>query len=113
VHNKPQRDWPLGLLAGTNKPLKPLQPFKESLKPLLGTISWKDFPVHGYAVPRCWNALTANCSASVHQALAFGSRSGAEVALYLQIQRLHAQWVDESWWETSHALYFDLGKDKP
>ncbi len=30
------------------------------------------------------------------QAVTFGSRKGAEVA------------TDESWWETSHALYFDL-----
>ena len=47
------------------------------------------------------------------QALAFGSRSGAEVALYLQIQRLHAQWADESWWETSHDLSFDLDDVDP
>ena len=42
------------------------------------------------------------------QAVTFGSRTGAEVAIYLQVQRLHAQWMDESWWETSHALYFAL-----
>lgn len=42
------------------------------------------------------------------QALSFGSFQGAEVALYLQVQRLHAQWNDQSWWDTSHTLYFDL-----
>jgi transposase-like protein len=42
------------------------------------------------------------------QALSFGSNVGAEVALYLQVQRLHAQWNRTSWWQTSHALYFDL-----
>jgi putative transposase len=42
------------------------------------------------------------------QALSFGSLQGAEVALYLQVQRLHAQWNDQSWWDASHALYFDL-----
>ena len=42
------------------------------------------------------------------QAVTFGSRTGAEVAIYLQVQRLHAQWMDEPWWETSHALYFAL-----
>lgn len=47
------------------------------------------------------------------QALAFGSRSGAEVALYLQIQRLHAQWAHESWWDTSHDLSFDLDDVDP
>ena len=42
------------------------------------------------------------------QALSFGSNVGAEVALYLQVQRLHAQWNRTSWWQTSHALYSDL-----
>jgi transposase-like protein len=42
------------------------------------------------------------------QALSFGSSQGAEVALYLQVQRLHAQWNDQSWWDVSHALFFDL-----
>ncbi len=42
------------------------------------------------------------------QAVTFGSRKGAEVALYLQVQRLHAHWTKESWWEISHMLYFDL-----
>jgi len=41
------------------------------------------------------------------QALSFGSNVGAEVALYLQIQRLHAQWNDRSWWDASHALYLE------
>ena len=49
----------------------------------------------------------------VRQALTFGSHKGAEVALSLHIQRLHAQWADESWWETVHALSFDLAKDNP
>jgi hypothetical protein len=43
-----------------------------------------------------------------HQAVTFGSHKGAEVAIYLQVQRLHARWTGESWWETSHALLFDL-----
>ncbi len=47
------------------------------------------------------------------QAVTFGSRKGAEVAIYLQVQRLHAHWTDESWWETSHALYFDLWNLNP
>ena len=47
------------------------------------------------------------------QALTFGSRSGAEVAIYLQVQRLHAHWTNESWWETSHALYFELWNLSP
>lgn len=42
------------------------------------------------------------------QALSFGSNVGAEVALYLQIQRLHAKWNRTSWWQTSHALSLNL-----
>jgi putative transposase len=42
------------------------------------------------------------------QALSFGSNVGAEVALYLQVQRLHAQWKHTSWWQTSHALCLDV-----
>jgi putative transposase len=42
------------------------------------------------------------------QALTFGSEIGAEAALYLQVQRLHAHWTDKSWWNVSHSLYFDL-----
>ena len=45
--------------------------------------------------------------------MTLGSRKGAEVAIYLQVQRLHAHWADESWWEVSHALYFDLGNLNP
>ncbi len=41
------------------------------------------------------------------QALSFGSLRGAEVALYLQVQRLHARWNDQSWWDASHALSLD------
>ena len=49
----------------------------------------------------------------VRQALTFGSLKGAEVALYLQVQRLHAHWTEHRWWETSHALYFDLDLHSP
>jgi putative transposase len=47
------------------------------------------------------------------QALSFGCHAGAEVALYLQIQRLHARWAHESWWDTSHNLSFDLDEVDP
>jgi hypothetical protein len=67
-------------------------------------------------LPRSWLRSTSllervnrQLRRKVRQALAFGSRSGAEVALYLQLQRLQAQWAAACWWETSHALYFDLG----
>lgn len=49
----------------------------------------------------------------VSQALSFGSHTGTEVALYLQVQRLHAQWQHESWWDISHDLPFDLDKVHP
>lgn len=42
------------------------------------------------------------------QAVTFGSLQGAEVALYLQIRRLHARWQGETWWETSQEVFFDL-----
>jgi putative transposase len=42
------------------------------------------------------------------QACCFGSSKGAEVALYIQIKRLNARWSKQTWWETSHSLYFDF-----
>jgi putative transposase len=47
------------------------------------------------------------------QALSFGSNVGAEVALYLQVLRLHAQWNTTSWWQTSHHLSFDFACGHP
>jgi putative transposase len=47
------------------------------------------------------------------QAVTFGSLTGAEVALYLQVRRLHARWTNESWWDTSHALFFELWNLNP
>ena len=42
------------------------------------------------------------------QAVTFGSALGANVAVFLQVQRLHARWTDASWWQVSHDLYFEL-----
>jgi transposase-like protein len=42
------------------------------------------------------------------QARCFGSPRGAEVAIYLQVKRLNARWSKQTWWETSHSLYFDF-----
>src|SRR5207248_4092411 len=42
------------------------------------------------------------------QAVTFGSQIGAEVALYLQVLRLHTHWTKGSWWEVSHDLPFAL-----
>lgn len=47
------------------------------------------------------------------QAVTFGSHIGAEVAVYLQVQRLHARWTDASWWNVSHDLPFALQKLNP
>jgi transposase-like protein len=47
------------------------------------------------------------------QALSFASLKGAEAALYLQVQRLHARWAGQCWWEASHTLYFDLDQTDP
>jgi hypothetical protein len=38
------------------------------------------------------------------QAGSFGSQKGAEVAIYLQIQRLHAHWSKQPWWEVCRSL---------
>jgi len=38
----------------------------------------------------------------------FGSPTGAEVAIYLQVKRLNARWSKQTWWETSHSLSFDF-----
>ena len=42
------------------------------------------------------------------QAVTFGSPLGVNVAVFLQVQRLHARWTDGSWWQVSHDLYFEL-----
>ena len=47
------------------------------------------------------------------QAVSFGSQIGAEVAVYLQVQRLHARWTGASWWQVSHDLLFALWKTDP
>src|SRR6266567_169823 len=47
------------------------------------------------------------------QAVTFGSQIGAEVALYLQVLRLHTQWTKGSWWEVSHDLPFALRELHP
>src|SRR5207237_6133952 len=42
------------------------------------------------------------------QAVTFGSPTGANVAVFLQVQRLHACWTDVAWWQVSHDLYFEI-----
>jgi putative transposase len=42
------------------------------------------------------------------QAVTFGSTTGANVAVFLQVQRLHACWTDVPWWQVSHDLYFEI-----
>jgi len=42
------------------------------------------------------------------QVCCFGSATGAEVAIYVQVKRLNARWSKKPWWETSHSLYFDF-----
>jgi mutator family transposase len=38
----------------------------------------------------------------------FSSPRGAEVAVYIQVTRLNAQWSKASWWEASSSLALDL-----
>lgn len=47
------------------------------------------------------------------QAVTFGSHIGAEVALYLQVLRLHTHWTKGSWWDVSHNLPFALRELHP
>lgn len=47
------------------------------------------------------------------QAGCFSSLKGADVAIYLQVQRLHSRWSKQTWWESSHSLYFDLRNLNP
>jgi putative transposase len=68
---------------------------------------------NGFAPPRSKTRTNRQLRRKFRQAVTFGSRKGAEVAIYLQVQRLHAHWTDEPWWETSHALYFDLWNLNP
>jgi len=42
------------------------------------------------------------------QACCFGSLTGAEVAIYLQVRRLNARWSKQTWWDTSQSLFFDF-----
>lgn len=47
------------------------------------------------------------------QAVTFGSALGAQAAVYLQVQRLHAVWTKANWWDVSHALSFSLAIPYP
>jgi transposase-like protein len=47
------------------------------------------------------------------QAGCFSSPKGAEVAVYIQVTRLNAQWAKSSWWEASHSLALDLLNSNP
>ncbi len=47
------------------------------------------------------------------QVVTFGSQRGAEVAISLQIRRLHARWTGQNWWETSQTVFFDLWNLNP
>jgi putative transposase len=46
-------------------------------------------------------------------AVTFGSRNGAEVAVYLQVRRLQARWEGDHWWEASQEVSFALWKAHP
>jgi len=47
------------------------------------------------------------------QAVIFGSQIGADVALSLQVLRLHTQWTKGSWWQVSHDLPFQVRELHP
>lgn len=43
----------------------------------------------------------------------FSSPRGTEVAVYIQVTRLNAQWTKTSWWEASHSLALALLNSNP
>jgi putative transposase len=43
----------------------------------------------------------------------FGSLRGTQVAVYIQVTRLNAQWTKTSWGEASHSLALDLLNSNP
>ena len=47
------------------------------------------------------------------QVCCFGSLTGAEVAIYLQVKRLNARWSKQTWWDTAHSLYFAFLNPNP
>ena len=47
------------------------------------------------------------------QAVTFGCYVGANVAVFLQVQRLHAFWTNVAWWQASHDLYVVLADLHP
>ncbi len=65
----------------------------------------------GYRQGRVFFALertNRDLQRKFRQACCFGSLKGAEVAIYLQVERLHARWAKQPWWEASLSLYFDF-----
>ena len=42
------------------------------------------------------------------QVCCFGSPTGAEVAIYIQVKRLNTRWSKQTWWNTARSLYFDF-----
>ena len=66
-------------------------------------------------VPREWIRSTSllertnrELRRKFRQVVTFGSSLGADAAVFLQVQRLHARWTDVPWWQVSHDLYFEL-----
>jgi len=71
-------------------------------------------------IPREWIRTTSllertnrELRRKFRQAVTFGSQAGAQVAIFLQVQRLHAQWSQQTWWDISHSLSFQLWNLNP
>ena len=87
--------------------------FERDFEATLAYFQLEGLPREWIGSPSLLERINRQLRRKVRQALTFGSRKGAEVALYLQVQRLHAHWTEQGWWETSHALYFDLDLNDP
>lgn len=53
-------------------------------------------------------SLLERTNRKLRQVCCFGSPTGAEVTIFLQVKRLNARWSKKTWWEISQLLFFDF-----
>jgi len=106
--NKRKKGSLFGLRNGVKLLMSPLRPLNGMRDATIAFYQLEGLPLQWVRSTSLLERVNRQLRRKFRQALSFGSNVGAEVALYLQVQRLHAQWNHTSWWQTSHALYFDL-----
>ena len=60
-----------------------------------------------------WERTHRELRRKFRQVGCFSSPKGAEVAVYIQVTPLNAQWARTSWWEASHSLALSLLNSNP